>query len=375
MDWAPIVGGIALLFVWLLAGFVFANGRASRAARILAGLLVLEGLFLLHVPMIAVDPVAHPWTLSIVPVSFFVSLTAMPWLYLLFLGTLDTPATRLLRPRPARRAVAALAVVVPAATLYLARDAILDPAVETDAPSWFFFAAAVTFLATLLYALVATVLAWRASPPGTPARARAGAYALAFLSRDVFYASATAFAITGAGIAAIGLDADRAPPMILAVGGFLYASFLAYGILRSHLFDLEIKLKLGLRRSTVATVFLVVFFVGFKLAESYASREHGWIFGALCAGLLLFAAPRVNKLADKVADTAMPKVQTTPAYVTFKKLEVYRAAVESAHESGGVNAKDKQALERLRAKLGLEKGDTNEIEREVTGAPLETVVA
>jgi uncharacterized membrane protein YebE (DUF533 family) len=136
-------------------------------------------------------------------------------------------------------------------------------------------------------------------------------------------------------------------------------SILAYGILRTELYDIDLKLKIGIRRGTVIGIVIE------KLAEQILSREVGWVVGSVLAGLLVFLAPKLNKLGDKVATKAMPQVEPTPAYIQFKKMEVYRAAVESAQETGGIDARHRATLDTLRAKLGLDAKDCALVEAEV----------
>gem|GEM_PF-7092556 len=92
-----------------------------------------------------------------------------------------------------------------------------------------------------------------------------------------------------------------------------------------------------------------------KLIEVYLTRSAGWFGGAVAAGLLLFATPRLNKLGDRVAGAAVPGPGPDPSaeYVAFRKLEVYKAAVESALETAPIDERQRTVLTKLRAKLGL----------------------
>src|SRR5439155_1051331 len=115
------------------------------------------------------------------------------------------------------------------------------------------------------------------------------------------------------------------------LGGVSIIAFvllLTYGILKTQLYDIDLKVRWGIQKGTIVGIIVAVSFVGEKLAESFLSKQFGWVIGSILAGLLVFAAPRLNKLGDKVATTALPKVEPTPTYVHFKKLEVYKAAVE-----------------------------------------------
>lgn len=109
---------------------------------------------------------------------------------------------------------------------------------------------------------------------------------------------------------------------------------------------------MGLRRGTIASVFIATFLVVAAIAER-ALQQYGVLAGGLAAGLLLFALRPIERAATQLADRAMPQVQPTPSYLHFKKLEVYRAAVESALEGGAIDKRERDLLDRLREKLGI----------------------
>lgn len=93
------------------------------------------------------------------------------------------------------------------------------------------------------------------------------------------------------------------------------------------------------------------------------------IAGGIAAGAVIVLASRLNKVGEKVANATMPNVQATPAYMQFKKLEVYKAAVESAVETGGISDKERSMLERLAIKLALAPQDCRAIGAELGAAP------
>jgi len=91
------------------------------------------------------------------------------------------------------------------------------------------------------------------------------------------------------------------------------------------------------------------------------------VLPAATAGVLLLAINPLQKAADKLADKAMPNVADTPAYASFRKLEVYKAAVEEL-AVGGVTEKERRALDALRAKLGIALSDAKAMERNIVSA-------
>jgi hypothetical protein len=337
------------------AGLVFAL-LVYRADRRLAALLGTEALVMGILAYTALRGVQYEGSWPVI-VSTALVLDAAA--HLVFLATLDTPIGRALRSRSGQAGVALLsAAIVAFVTL---RHLGLTPALpgfpNTDAPAWLFLGLA------SLFAVVASLDAWRRTARGTPAHRRVTWFAIAFGARGALF---------GVGILAWGatdalglLQARAVAEATAAFAPAVMVTLLAYGILSTQLFDIDLRIKAGISRSTVATLCLVAILAAAKVAEFYLNKTYGFVAGGVAAGAMLVLVPRLNKLGDKVANAAMPSVQPTSDYVAFKKLEVYRAAVEAAHETGGLGEKDRAALDRLGDKLGLKEADARAVERDV----------
>lgn len=357
------LNAVAALLNWALAAAVHSLGRGSRWAKPLAALLVLEGFFQLAIAAISYGDPAERYGAGI---GFPLAISVLPWVYLLFLGAVDTRLTAPLRKARARQVLAAGAVVF---GLVGAGFGIVSLVLGERFPESAFFligAFLLLYVSVLLFGLVAALVALRNSPRGTATHDRAVAFAWAFGLRDVL----SIFGITASfftpperpdGV----LTFFDAPELLTAVGAILFALLLTYGILRTQLFDLDLRVKVGISRTTVISIILVAVFVVAKIAENYLSRTVGFVAGSIVAGSMLFLVPRLNKIGDKVANSALPAVQPTPVYLAFKKLEVYRSAVEAAHETGGVTDKERATLDRLRDKLQLTSQDAAAVEQEV----------
>jgi hypothetical protein len=213
------------------------------------------------------------------------------------------------------------------------------------------------------FAVASTLDAVRRSSPGSLQRRRAVGYAVAFgLIDSGFLLSIPSFDLQYFGAAPA---SEYATFNIVSTYVFLAALLvLARTMLRYQLFDLDIKVKWTLKRGTLVAIILVVFFVSTAVAEQYL-QGYGFVVGGVAIGLLLFAIRPVERAIDRLADRAMPRTTGTPEYVAFRKLEVYKAAVESAHETGGITDKDRRNLERLRAKLAIGSADAEAVERDV----------
>ncbi|MDQ7828734.1 MAG: hypothetical protein QN122_02190 [Armatimonadota bacterium] len=368
-----VLGVAAGLLALLLAAFVLRVGWERRTNRILAAALITEGVAQSGGRLVfALPPAAASvfWAATPFAVGLF------PFGYLLLLAVLQTPLVRWLR-RPATRALlAGLGVAVGSASV-LAIRASGPPGdrLAEQFPRWAFLivnGVYAVIVMVVLFALVAAVDALRRAPPTSSLRPRARAFVLSFGLRDGLGALGLVLMIVGAAQGGVMIGREPAPlvlvgEVIVRLATIVAMPLLAYGILHTQLFDIDLQLRVGIRRGALVSAFVVVFFVASKLVEAYLSQAAGWYAGALAAGVLLFAAPRLNKLADRVAEATVPGPGTGPPaeYLAYRKLEVYKAAVETAAETGLIDQRERTFLARLRAKLGLAPETAAAVEEEV----------
>lgn len=359
VTWTSLVGAL------VAATFAFLIWRANprgRRNRHLALLMLAEAAF--QAALASTARISDSALGTIVP---WFALTLISIAFLLFATTLEGRIAKALSNRLTRVLLVGICLAVLTASLAQARALLAaggTPA-QLDAQfgwPWPLFAAA------SVVSLVISVNAYASTAPGTPTRRKAGAYALAFGLRDALYAGVVIWWAFAAFVLRSPLAAD-ASAIVSGLTTLIFVAFLAYGILSTQLFDIDLRIKWGISRGSVASFALAVVFVISKVVEVYASRTLGFVAGAVAAGLLMFAAPRLNKLGEKVANTAMPNVQPTSQYVAYKKLEVYRAAVESALEGDAkINDAERAMLDRLRVKLGLPELDAQALEAELSAA-------
>lgn len=281
-----------------------------------------------------------------------------PWLYLALLGTLASPLSAALRgPRVQRVLITIAAAMVP--VWFVVGTRVLD--------NILFIGLALGFHAVvMLFGLVVAVSAWRRTTRGSSDRARARAFAVAFGARDL----GTGVIGTFSAITAIVAGANLTPrPVFILVplSVVLMALFMGYGIARVSLFDIDIKVKWTLKRGTLAGIFVAVFFVVSQLAQNFLSQTGGLVLGGVVTGLVLFAIHPLQRFAEGLSDKAMPKTGATPEYLAFRKMEVYKAAVEEL-AVGGVTAKERRALDALRGKLGIGVADAKAMEHDTVAA-------
>ncbi|MBI4394016.1 MAG: hypothetical protein HY556_09515 [Euryarchaeota archaeon] len=294
--------------------------------------------------------------------------------YVAFLSTLDSPISRFLRRK---------SVQVGVAFLFAARGiygvALTGPANRSVSPlahfrGWTVGGGALLlgdydqylFYILWILGIVTAFSALMTARPG-PHKDQMRWYTVAFVAQDAvlfswlayldFLAPAT-FTASDEAILFLG------PPL----AGLLLDVFLAYGMLRTQLFDVDVRIKWTIKQSTVAAAFIAVFFIASEAAQQFFASSLGSYAGIVAAGLLVFAIAPLQRAADKVADAAMPRVNDTSEYLSFRKLEVYRAALEGAVADGVVTEREREILSRLRDKLGITDRDAAAMESDVMAA-------
>jgi hypothetical protein len=361
------VGFIALFAValcWSLAVVLFRTSMPGGVARKLSLLLVIEGVTLVstgYIDLFLTESMrAGSWYPDWVWFEMIVHTLgdcAMLVLYPPFLAAaLQTKLTR-----PFERRSVQLGVTLIAAVLFIA---------VFVTPLWL-GATLLYLLLSLLFgfALVASIHAWRIQAGA--ARARARSFAIAFGVRDICWGI-----VYGGAIVLIQMgqyevvDSDASGPIyvVYALGTLLAVPLIAYGILRTQLFDIDLRIRWTIRQSTVAAAFVAVFYLVTEGADRVLSDELGNWVGLLASAMLVFFLAPLQNFAERVANLAMPNTRNTPEYAVFRKLQVYQAAVEDA-APGGIGQKERALLKHLRDSLGISVADAEALERDVMEAP------
>ena len=154
----------------------------------------------------------------------------------------------------------------------------------------------------------------------------------------------------------------------IAVSGILGGSrlvglaVLGYAILRHQMFDIDLKLKVTVRRSTVLAAFGAAFFLGSELLEELIPIE-SLVLGVAAAGAMSLALRPLKRFAERLADQLMPGVEASPVYLAGRKADVYRAAFESGIADEKVTVRERAMLNGLRRQLGLTIEEVAIIER------------
>lgn len=361
--WA-LPGLLTGILAWTGAVVVLRTAPHRSLNRRLAFLLFLEGLWWAGSLGYMVQDPSIVYPVGAVAVA---AMAALPFQYLSFLSTsLRTP---LVAPFRSRIAFVLLGLASAGAALWV----LLSPAsfiTELYSPDWatwnFRFQplgqrAAQIHGAAALFGLAAALHAYLRSRPDSAARTRAKWFAIAFGARDVY-----------AGIANLLYPVLRDVPFwgdfVYNAGQgsiyLVYVVLLAYGVLRTQLFDIDLKLKFALEQSTVGAFFAAAFFTGDFLLQRIIPVE-GSILGFLAAAAIAVALRPIQRFAEAFAGRVMGGVEETSDYIRARKHTVYRAALEGAVEDGVISDREREILARLRQELAISPRTGSRLEEEV----------
>jgi hypothetical protein len=303
--WNPwgLFGIVAAAMCWTMALFVFRTRPDRTQNRRLAAMLAVEGVVTLFSPSAAAlagsDATARVFFTIHVSALFVI----VPIL-LRFIATIETPLAAPLATRAG--AVAPWLYAFGGAVLF-----VISPGLFVRGfwrPWWggrMFDVAplgsvayAVSGLAAL-YSLAVAVSAFRRAAPGAVARDRARRYAIAFGVRDtvVLFATSVLPGIYGATHGGDIHPIDFAYVWAIQLTETVFVLLMAYGVLRSQLFDIDLRIATGVRRSTVAAVVLFAFFAAAELTERLVSETFGYVIGAFAAAALIFAHKPLERFA------------------------------------------------------------------------------
>ena len=145
----------------------------------------------------------------------------------------------------------------------------------------------------------------------------------------------------------------------------LYVPLVAYGILRLQLFDVDLRIKRGIKRSTIATSFVATFFVVSEFAGNYLSDQLGTMMGVLATGILVFFLDSIQRAAEKVSNAAMPNTNESVEYLSFRKLQVYEASLRASLEDGTISKRQRKVLDNMITSMNLDAKVAQQIEMDM----------
>jgi len=353
----------AVLMSWGLAVVLFRTGLPGSVGRRLAVVLIFEGMTLGSSGALTgywlSSPdelfMQHPRVGLVVSAIHFFGDLGMLVLYPPFLAA--ALRTKLVRPFGKK-----------GVRVVLLMTAILIYAAVFSTPEEFGIASLyLAMAAVFLFAMVAAIHAWHLAT-GIE-RTRALIFALAFGFRDLCWTYVYSVALIS-----IWADLPERPPddpfwlvhsSAYIFGTLVAVPLIAYGILRTQLFDIDLRIRWTIKQSTVAAAILSIVFLVSEGASQFLSAELGNVAGLLAAAVVMFFLAPLQRFAERVASAAMPNTENTPEYTAFRKMQVYEAAVIEAQEGGGISEKERALLNRLRDSLGICESDARSIEHQL----------
>lgn len=362
-----ILGLFAIAACWGLAVVLYRVGAAGGVSRKLALLLVMEGITLVTAgfPEFVMGKdqyvvfVQNPALAYFYFILHHIGDAAMLALYPPFLAA--ALQTKLTRPFASKR----MRIVVPAVSSALFVGVMVSAGVWNSPTG-----ALLLYVAMMLlfgFGLVASIHAWRTAERGID-RERAGIFTIAFGLRDLgwglSYGIFAWFIWTQPELNTM-TDEAWLGKLVYALGTLLAVPMIAYGILRAHLFDIDLRIQWTIKQSTLATIVVTLIFLLTEGADRFLSAELGNFVGLLAAAVVVFFLTPLQRFAERVASAAMPNTENTPEYAMFRKLQVYEAALAEALPDGKISERERDLLERLRDSLGISAADADSIEREL----------
>jgi len=362
------IGILALVSVvqcWALALLLYRVSAPGSVARKLSLLLVVEGVTLISTGYIdlflTAEARAHRWYPQFFRAEEIIHTLgdcAMLALYPPFLAV--ALQTKLVRPF-AKKGVR-IAIALASAALFFV---VIFASVKVGGTLLYLLLSLL-----FIFALVASIHTWRVATGTT--RSRAGIFALAFGIRDVCWClvyAAAIWLIWSGTYQLVDPGASGLPYIVYALGTLFAVPLIAYGILRTQMFDIDLRIRWTIKQSTLAAAVLAIVFLLSEGTSQLLSTEFGTIGGLLGAAVVVFFLAPLQRFAERVAGIAMPNTQNTPEYAAFRKMQVYESAVSEALQEGGISNKERTLLNHLRESLGITPVDAQALERELQQEP------
>lgn len=363
MDFVDWLGIPAAFLAWGFALYVYVVAPPSRGARFLVAMLVADGLAVItsYSNLEYVNPFLASLGLPGIPGLWHqVSDWLIVAIYLPFLGmTLSTPLVK-----PLKNPLVSNAILFGGVAF-----ALLLPFLPEQFRGLLYTPFYVVICITLSWGFIAALHTWFTAR-NQAERSRARAFTVAFGARDVLWTLSFAYMVYvyyGWANQSWEVFASNRPAWLwLALcyqtAIIIYVPLVAYGVLRTQLFDVDLRIKRGLKRGTVAAAFVATFFVISELAGNYLSSQFGTVLGILGTGTLVFFMDPLQRAAERLSDAAMPNTVATPEYEAFRKLQVYDSALHAAFEDGRISERQRRVLDSMIDTMGIDRETAQRME-------------
>ena len=147
-----------------------------------------------------------------------------------------------------------------------------------------------------------------------------------------------------------------------AFGTLLEVPLIAYAILSTRLFDIDLRVKWTVRQSTLAAIVIAIVYFTTEAADRLLSQELGAWPGLVAAALIVYLLVPLQRFSERVANHVMSKTVSTPAYLAYRKMQIYEDALSEALGGEGISDKERAILTRLRQSLEVSADDARMME-------------
>jgi hypothetical protein len=365
VDGHEVLSLAAALIMAALAVVLLRASHERAQNRWFVALLAVEIALAVASPAIFVTE--DPGVTAAAATAFMAALSVQVPVYLAFLSTLGTPVSRVLRGRALRIAPWALPA---AALLALAIDRGLlvgrpDPHAQdvwatVGGPLLPVYHA--SYLLAAATGLVTALIVWRSSPRGTAMRRQGAAFALAFSLHDIAMIVAIVLGIHGGTTGQSGLLTTAF--YVIPISKLVLVSLVTYGIVRTQLFDIDLKIKWTVGRGAALALLAGIFFVTTETIEFFLPGDG--LVANLAGAAAVTALSRVAwRLGARLANKILPAIVETEEFRQARRVEVYRASLAPVAADGVVTERERRILEAMRDKLGISTDDADRIEVEL----------
>ncbi len=357
----------AALVAWTFALYVLIVAPPTRGARYLIAMLVIDGIAVIssYDNWQYVDRFLDSLSLGRIWGNIHqASDWALIAVYLPFLGlTLESKLVK-----PLKNAVFRNIVMYAGLGIALAMFVLPESVREHFRVPFY-----VVICVVLTYGFIAAIHTW-ATATSEAKRQRAKAFTVAFGIRDVLWTITFAMnALYYYGIIGEGYSDDTTfmpvfVPFAYAAALILYVPLVAYGVLRVQLFDVDLRIKRTLKRSTIAAAFVATFFIVSELAGEFLSSQLGTVLGIVVTGGLIFFLDPIQRAAERLSNAAMPNTVQTPEYENYRKLQVYESALQAALEDGHISARQRRVLNSMIESMAIDANVAERLESDALSA-------
>ena len=369
MDFVFWLGIPAAFLAWGFALYVFVVAPPTRGARFLVAMLIADGFAVItsHSNLDYVNPFLESLGIPGLPGYWHqVSDWLIVAIYLPFLGmTLSTPLVK-----PLKNPLVSNTILFGGVAFAFLLPFVSEEFRQTLGTPFY-----VVICIGLGWGFVAALHTWLTSRSEAE-RVRARAFTIAFGARDILWTLSFIYMLYAyygwANQSWEQMAANRTVYFWLALcyqmAVITYVPLVAYGVLRTQLFDVDLRIKRGLKRGTVAAAFVATFFVISELAGNYLSNQFGTVLGVLGTGTLVFFMDPLQRAAERVSNAAMPNTVATPEYEAYRKLQVYDSALHAAFDDGHISDRQRRVLDSMIDTMGIDRETAQRMEDDLMGS-------